>query len=247
MSITHDFSFSDGNVEVWGLFDFREDTESPCVAPSPLIELYVEAVPIFMPLKVWGHGCGYRRNPIIYVAWTRHSAGSADQSALLPRELRQVADEVKKELRGELNALGEAHAGDAIKIDMFDLVPATKSFTNLGNLSGEDFECGEAVYPLAGSLLAAAVDGVPLVEKKKICVGNWDFFYKRPIFAQFDKYDIKDKINAARKTGITEMWYSCPPRDLEGIDGGEVAIHRLASKDTLMEAVEPYRISFRSK
>lgn len=239
---THEYSpFADGNVEVWGLFDFREDTESHCVAPSPEIELYTEAFPIFMPLKTWGHNCGYKRNPVIYLAWQRQCDDSQIAKQLLPKDLCQVAENVVEEMKAELRDIGDKRAAS---LDLFDLVPASKEFTDLSHQPENTFDCALATYPLAAALLAAAVDGASLSKPKAICFGGWNFYRGKPLSGLLNADDIDDKIRTARKCAIHEIYFSAPDRLFDSLKEKGEEIRRLDEEDSLPETIAPYRLAF---
>ena len=233
--------FADGNVEVWGLFDFREDTESHCVAPSPEVELYTEAFPIFMPLKTWGHNCGYKRNPVIYLAWQRQCEDSQIAKELLPKDLRAVAETVVEEMKTDLADAGDKRASS---LDLFDLVPASKEFTDLSRQPENTFDCALATYPLAAALLAAAVDGVGLTKPKAICFGGWNFYRSKPLSGLLSADDVDDKIRTARKCGITEIFFSAPDRLFDSLKEVGDDIRRLEEEDSLSETIQPYRLAF---
>ena len=233
--------FSDGNVAVWGLFDFREDTESHCVAPSPKVDLYTEAFPLFLPLKTWGHGCGYKRNPVIYVAWQRRCTDSETARMLLPRDLLETAVTVIDEMKTELKDAGDVRASS---LDLFDLVPASKEFTDLGKQPEGTFDCTLAVYPLAAALLAAAIDGVGLNKPKAVCFGGWNFYRSKALSGLLSADDVDDKIRTARKCGISEIFFSAPDRLFDSLKERGEDIRRLDEEDSLSETIDPYRKAF---
>jgi hypothetical protein len=239
---THEFSpFADGNVEVWGLFDFRQDTESHCVAPSPEIELYTEAFPVFMPLKAWGHRCGYKRNPVIYLTWQRQCEDSQIATKLLPKDLCEVAETVVEEMKTDLRDAGDKRVAS---LDLFDLVPASKEFTDLSRQPEGTFDCALVTYPLAAALLAAAVDTASLSKPKAICFGGWNFYRSKSLSGLLSPEDVDDKILTARKCGITEIYFSAPDRLFDSLKEVGNDVRRLDEEDSLAETIDPYRKVF---
>ena len=227
---THEFSpFADGNVEVWGLFDFRQDTESHCVAPSPEIELYTEAFPVFMPLKAWGHRCGYKRNPVIYLTWQRQCEDSQIATKLLPKDLCEVAETVVEEMKTDLRDAGDKRVAS---LDLFDLVPASKEFTDLSRQPEGTFDCALVTYPLAAALLAAAVDTASLSKPKAICFGGWNFYRSKSLLGAPESRR-RRRQNPHRVMRNHRALFSAPDRLFDSLKEVGNDVRRLDEEDLL--------------
>ena len=129
-------------------------------------------------------------------------------------------------------------------LDLFDLVPASKEFTDLSRQPEGTFDCALVTYPLAAALLAAAVDTASLSKPKAICFGGWNFYRSKSLSGLLSPEDVDDKILTARKCGITEIYFSAPDRLFDSLKEVGNDVRRLDEEDSLAETIDPYRKVF---
>ena len=146
-----------------------------------------------------------------------------------------------EEMKAELRDAGDRRSSS---LDLFDLIPASKEFTDLSSQPENTFDCSLATYPLAAALLAAAVDGASLSKPKSICFGGWNFYRSKPLSGLLNADDIDDKIRTARKCAISEIFFSAPDRLFDSLKEKGEDIRRLDEEDSLPETIAPYRMAF---